>query len=103
MKLIDMGTVFFTRGLNEKVATDSNFAKFAHDSILSHHIGDWGDIPEEDKQLNDEADLEQGDRLVSAYYYGEKKLENKILIITENYNGYQGYNHVTTVMLAEEY
>ncbi len=63
-------------------------------AYLSRHVtGDWGDLNEGDKSLNDEAVLHDG-RILSAYHL---KDGTKIYIITE-------WNRsATTVLLPEEY
>jgi hypothetical protein len=62
--------------------------------FLSRHMqGDWGEVCQEDWQLNDQA-LNDGDRLLSAY----RTLKGvKIWIITEHDRS------VTTVLLPEDY
>ena len=62
--------------------------------FLSRHVrGDWGEVCDEDKQLNDEA-LVQGARLLSAY----RTLRGvRIWIITE------ADRSSTCVLLPEEY
>jgi len=65
----------------------------AHDLIMRHSAGDWGDVCDEDKKLNDAA-LHNGERLLSAY-----TLRNgvKIWIISE------ADRSVTTFLLPDEY
>ena len=62
--------------------------------FLSRHVrGDWGEVCDEDKQLNDQA-VTDGDRLLSAY----RTLKNtRIWIITE------ADRSATTLLLPEEY
>ena len=62
--------------------------------FLSRHIkGDWGEVCDEDKELNDQA-LIDGDRLLSAY----RTLKNtRIWVITE------ADRSATTILLPEEY
>ncbi|AGA31686.1 hypothetical protein [Singulisphaera acidiphila] len=60
---------------------------------LSRHAdGDWGEIPSEDRQLN-ECSLKQGGRLLSVYRSGGKRF----WIITE------ADRSVTTVLMPEDY
>ncbi len=61
--------------------------------LLRHRVGDWGDMVEEDRQMNDLA-LKEGGRIFSAY-----ELPNgiKIWLITE------WDRSVTTLLLPEEY
>ncbi len=61
--------------------------------IQRHSIGDWGDLCEEDKKLNEEA-LIHGDRLFSSYILSDNL---KVYVITE------WDRSVTTILLPEEY
>lgn len=63
------------------------------DAITRHATGDYGIIPEEDKEANMEA-LETGDRLLSAY---TDRNGVKFWIITE------GDRYCTTILLPEDY
>jgi len=66
--------------------------------LARHSKADWGEICEEDKQLNDQS-LIDGSRLLSAY----RTLKNKrIWIITEAKND-QGHRAATTILLPENY
>lgn len=63
-------------------------------SLLARHLaGDWGDVPPEDAQLNDEALKSEG-RLLSSYPIGGNE---RIWIITE------WDRSVTTLLLPSEY
>ena len=86
------GQMVLTRGINDKVAGDTNFAKFVWDSIKRHIRGDWGDLGNEDKEENELA-LKEGFRLFSAYKNGKEK----IWIITE------ADRSATTVLFPDEY
>lgn len=78
----DLGQLVMTRGVNDRVADDSKYAKFVHDSIQKHLNGVWGDLEQEDKDMNDSAlNEEQPDRIFSAYEYNGKS--DRIYIITE--------------------
>ena len=57
-----------------------------------HHCGDWGDLCDEDKQMNQDA-LECGARIFSAYGVGREKLWG----ITE------ADSSATTVLRPDEY
>ncbi len=61
-------------------------------ALVRHASGDWGDICEEDRELNDEA-TELGNRVLSVYNVDGEKL----WIITE------ADRSVTTFLLPEEY
>lgn len=80
--------VNLTRGIFDTVSID------IVDELLARHLdGDWGDIDNEDKELNNAA-LVNGDRLVSSYNIRD---DCKIWIITE------ADRSATTVLLPEEY
>jgi hypothetical protein len=61
--------------------------------LFRHHCGDWGDLCDEDKRVNEDA-LKQGERLLSCYQLPEGQ---KIYILTE------WDRSSTCVMLAEDY
>jgi hypothetical protein len=66
---------------------------------LQRHLnGDWGDLCQEDKMLNDQS-LIDGSRLLSAY---KLKDGTKIWIITEAV-GENGCRQSSTTLLPEEY
>jgi hypothetical protein len=60
--------------------------------IARHHCGDWGEICDEDRELNDAA-LKDGSRLLSAYTV----CKDKLWIITE------ADRSSTTLLLPSEY
>lgn len=91
--LFYMGRLVFTRGVNDLVAENEEFAKFVRGSIGRHSRGDWGDLPEEDKKENEYA-LGRHLRLFSAYI---KPPLRKIWIITE------ADRSATTILFPEEY
>jgi hypothetical protein len=82
--------------LGQVVITPNALEKLKSDDILNalnrHILGDWGELDDEDKQTNDAA-LQSGDRLLSAYRSGG----TKFWIITE------ASREVTTVLLPEDY
>ena len=62
-------------------------------SLLDRHIsGDWGDLPDEDRQANVDA-VTGGGRILSAYKIGT----SKVWIITESDRS------VTTLLLPDEH
>src|SRR5436305_211351 len=67
--------------------------------LLAQHLaGDWGDLDDEDKRLNDEA-LKDGSRLLSAY---NLRCGTRIWIITEAADD-NGHRAATTILLPDEY
>lgn len=69
------------------------------DEFLSRHVcGDWGDLDDEDKALNDAA-LVDGSRILSAYI---TRNSVRLWVITEATNDV-GLRYGTTLLLPEEY
>jgi hypothetical protein len=87
------GKTVFTRGVNDLVADNTEFAMLVIRSLARHSSGDWGDLDKEDKDANTAA-VVMGERILSAY---ESKPLPKIWIITEHDRS------VTTVLFPSEY
>jgi hypothetical protein len=87
------GQLVVTKGVNDLIAINEEFAKHVSLSLSRHLSGDWGNLCDEDRVSN-EAALLEGDRLLSAY---EKEGVAKIWIITECDRS------VTTVLFPDEY
>lgn len=67
--------------------------------FLNRHVsGDWGDISDNDRELNEEA-VEDGSRIMSVY---STSRGTKIWIITDASNE-DGRREVTTLLLPEDY
>jgi len=62
--------------------------------LVRHATGDWGDLGDEDKALNDEAVKNGEDRILSAYMLADR---TKLYVITEWTRSF------TTILLAGEY
>lgn len=62
-------------------------------ALQRHHSGDWGDVDDHDRQMN-EAALRNGERLFSIY---KSVRGQKFYVITE------WDRSVTTVLLPEDY
>ena len=69
------------------------------DLVERHICKDWGDLPDDDNRLNDEA-LHDGSRILSAYVLPTTAV--KIWIITEAADE-NGERDATTALLPEEY
>ena len=87
------GQILATPGALEK-ARQTSAESFSSGSPR----GDWGDVYEEDRRLNDEA-LINGSRLLSAY---RTALGEKLWIITEAADD-SGKRAATTILLPSEY
>ena len=98
MMLFQLGQVVMTCGIAARMGTDPSFARGVRSSLERHATGDWGDVGEESRKMNDdsleaERNGEWSDRLFSLY-----DIEGtEIFIITE------ADRSVTTILLPEEY
>jgi len=89
----DLGKLTVTRGINDRIADDIDFAKFVQISLQRHARCDWGDVCKEDHKENEYA-LDNNLRLFSVYKDPEL---GTIWIITE------ANRYCTTVLFPEEY
>lgn len=88
--LFPLGEVVATPGALELLdRTETN----AHELLLRHRYGDWGNVPPEDGEANWEAVL-NGSRILSSY---DLTPDERIWIITE------ADRSVTTLLLPHEY
>lgn len=88
-----LGRLMMTRGINDTIAEDEGFAKEVMNCLGRYIRKDWGDMCDEDKQLNDSAVINGDDRILAAY----NTSKGKIYIITEHDRSY------TTVLFTHEY
>ena len=93
MASFEMGGLFLTAGVNNRISEEVRFEMFVINCIKRHLSGDWGNLGEGDKKEN-ELSLKKGFRLLSSYKY---KDEIKIWIITESDRS------ATTILFPEEY
>lgn len=84
-----LGQVVITRGVNAEISKSIEFSKFILESIARFRNCDWGDVPEEDKRMNDAAVKNGDDRIVARY--------NDIYIIAE------WDRSATTILFIHEY
>ncbi len=84
---VALGILLITSNAQELLTQD----EIGH-AIARHMTGDWGDLPPEDREANEEA-LVHGYRLLSAYGDGDRRF----WIITE------ADRSVTTVLLPSDY
>lgn len=88
--LFSLGQTLITPGALEELQKASTSGL----ELLARHLsGDWGDLPEEDKQQNELA-LKKGFRIVSAY---NLPTGERLWVITE------GDRSATTIVKPEEY
>lgn len=90
---INVGHVLVTREVADLAGERRAFGAFVQRSLDRHRQGDWGEMPESDKHLNDRG-LERNLQLFSTY---ESEGFPEIWIITEADRSY------TTVMFPDEY
>lgn len=89
------GQLCATRGVANRIVEDDAFEQFVYASLGRYIVGDWGEMPEEDKAMNDQA-VSEGGRIFGAYR-DTKHSDWRIWIITE------ADGSVTTVLFPDEY
>ena len=90
-----LGRLAATPGALEAMDESGQTAEFF---LARHASGDYGEVNDEDRQLNDEA-LIHGDRILSAY----RTLKGvKLWIVTEAADD-NGHRAATTILLPDEY
>lgn len=99
MASLQIGKLVVTKGILDEFEETYGFKGFCMNCLLRHRACDWGDLCEEDKEMNDRA-LKTGDRVLSAYdipkffCFG---FADKIWIITE------ADRSATTILFPYEY
>lgn len=94
MTRFNLGRVVMTRGINDDIAENAEFAKDVLNSLRRYAAADFSDMEyEEDIQMNYDA-IENGDNRILASY---ETCEGKIYIITEWDRSY------TTILYPHEY
>ncbi len=99
MSLFRTGPVVMTPGIRDIIRTGSDAAELIQRCLDRHTAGDWGDLCDDDKQLNQDSldeEREKGytyENLFSSY----ETDFGKIYIITECDRS------VTTILLPQEY
>ena len=89
-----IGQLVISRGLNDAVAGNKETAREVYGALDRYLSGDWGDLQEEDKVLNNKAVADPGsDRILARYNLNC----GDIYIITEWDRSY------TTLMYCNEY
>ncbi len=86
---------FMTSGIAADMDRDISFASEIADLINRYINGDWGELCEEDKELNRIA-IKEGGRVLAAY----QTSGGKVYIITDDA---KAESLVTTVLYASEY
>ena len=97
-KYFNLGKVVCTATLNNAMSENKQFASEVMSALQKYCNKDWGDLCEEDKQMNDDA-LQYPDDLYLLTVY--QTCKGKIYIITERISENAGYN-VTTLCFPDE-
>ena len=92
MRKFSLGQLVMTKGVHSKIKDDVDFAVGVLDAFERYQRCDWGDLCDEDKAENEQAQKD-GERIFALYNIGNAK----IYIITE------WDRSVTTILLPEEY
>ena len=87
------GQIVATTGALEAL---QNAGQTPHEFLVRHLSGDWGDLNDEDRSLNDAAVID-GCRILSAY---TTRKGERLWIITE---ASDDHRHATTIHLASDY
>jgi hypothetical protein len=93
--LFDLGQIVATPGALDAL---QDAGQQSHEFLIRHVTGDWGDLDDEDKRLNDSA-VTDGSRILSAY---QTRKGERIWIITEAADD-QGHRSSSTLLLPREY
>ena len=88
-----LGNIYMTRRINEEIANNYKFAEEIRFCFERYKNKDWGELCQEDKQMNDDAIKTGNERILAAY----DTSKGKIYIITEH-----DYS-ATTILFADEY
>jgi hypothetical protein len=95
--MFQLGKLVQTSGVHHESGNDPVFAHNVHACLTRYRKGDWGDLSDEDKKMNDEA-LKDGDQILAAYEVPTSQATTrKIYIVTE------WDRSVTTILFPEEY
>lgn len=90
-----MTKMYMTKGINDEIADNEQFAKEICDIVERFAAKDWGILCDDDKQMNEDA-LINGGRIFAAYNTSVKK----VYVITD---GLKTEYEATTILFAEEY
>jgi len=66
-RLFEAGQIVMTRGVNDEIADNIEFAKFVTKSLSRHLTGDWGNLCSDDMKMNDSAVRTGGNRIFCSY------------------------------------
>lgn len=92
----DLGNVVITRRGAQAMASFENSAKKFAELLVRHATGDWGELDESDKRMNDRA-VTNGNMILSQYRIGDELM---LWVISDPAD--DAGRRVTTVLLPEE-
>ena len=90
------GAIVVTRKIIDEINRDPSFGNFIDESLGKYINCDWGNSPECDKEMNDQAII-NGSRIFASYEYINNSTSKKIWIITE------ADRSCTTILFPHEY
>jgi len=90
-----LGRVTVTRGVADRMNSETAFDFFVRFSLSCYMCRDWGNTCTEDKRANDDA-VKNGERVLAVYNYKGNE-DDQIWIITE------WDRSVTTILFPDEY
>ena len=85
-----------TRGVAKVAAANKEFKTFITECLERFQDGDWGDLSDNDKELNNQAVKDNSDMIMGNYNY-PGDIDLRIYIITD------AGGKVTTILFPEEY
>ncbi len=98
MSLFETGTVVMTCGIRDLVYSDEHAEEVVQNCLERHCKGDWGDLCEDDKAMNDESlEAEKKGGWTDSLFSSYETDVGKIYVITECDRS------ATTILLPEEY
>ena len=97
-RYFNVGKVVVTRGIDTAMEENSRFAAEVNLSLQRYIVKDWGDLSENDKQVNEDA-LQNPDNLYLLAAYNT--CEGKIYIITNRITENAGENGTTVCFPSE--
>lgn len=89
---MELGEIYMTRGIDDAIRENPGFEAEVRQAFLRYLNCDWGDLCQDDIDLNTQA-LATGERILALYTTSE----GKIYIITE------WDRSVTTILFTDEY
>ena len=98
MSLFETGAVLMTPGIKDIMSKGDDEEKIVRRCLERHCQGDWGDLCEDDRVMNDESlEAEKNGGWTDSLFSSYDTDIGKIYVITECDRS------VTTILLSEEY